>query len=254
MAVHLHAHLGAEMAQHVLAVIARRLALHHAGQARRIEAAEQQRGFHLSRGHRHLVLERHCIHRPFDRERQSPALARREPRPAGRQRLSDAAHRPAAQARVTGHHREERVARHDSGEQPCRGAGIAHIQHIRGLHQATDAAPGDAPFGPILHHLGAKRAHGGGGAQHVLPGQQTGDAGLADGQRAEHQGAMADGFVARHGDAAGERSGRAVGGQRPDGGSMHEICVSIVRNNLTVTPEAGMRRGLGRETRPPFPI
>ncbi len=73
----------------------------------------------------------------------------------------------------------------------------------------------------IMRDLGAQRAHGGGGAQHVLPGQQAGDAGLADRQRAEHQRAMADRLVARHGDPAVQRAWRPGGNKRAWGSFVH---------------------------------
>ena len=110
------------------------------------------------------------------------------------------------------------MAGEDAAEQAGGGAGIAHVEHVLRLDQAADAAAGDAPpAGCVVHDLGAEGAHGGGGAEHVLALQQALDMGFADGQAREHEGAMADAFIAGHGDAAGEGAGRAAAGQRSDG-------------------------------------
>ena len=119
---------------------------------------------------------------------------------------------PPPQRGVAGHHREDRVARQQAAEQAGGGAGIAHVEHVGRLDQAADAAAGDAPGArpPSCVDLGAQRAHGGGGAQHVLAFQQAGDLGGADGQRAEHQGAVADRLVAR---ARAKRPESGAGGR-----------------------------------------
>ena len=87
------------------------------------------------------------------------------------------------------------------------------------------------PSGCRACDLGAECAHGGGGAQHVLAFQQAGDAGLADRQGAEHQRAMADGFVARDRDAAGERRRGPTGEQLL--GCVHPGPISMEGVNLT---------------------
>ena len=55
--------------------------------------------------------------------------------------------------------------------------------------------------------VGAEGAHGGGGVEHVLAGQQAVDGGFADRDGAEHQRAMGDRLVARHPDGPGQRAG-----------------------------------------------
>ena len=68
-------HRGAEMAQHPLGVVARRLRLDHRGRPRRVEAGEQHRGFDLRRGHRQAVADRDRIGGAADGERQAAAFA-----------------------------------------------------------------------------------------------------------------------------------------------------------------------------------
>ena len=110
------------------------------------------------------------------------------------------------------------MAREHPGEQAGGGTGIAHVQHVLRLGQAAHAAAGHAPDAARMLHVRPQGTHGGGGAQHVLALQQALDARLADRQRAEHQGAVADGFIAGHPDAALQRGGRAVGGEGAGGG------------------------------------
>jgi hypothetical protein len=61
--------------------------------------------------------------------------------------------------------------------------------------------------------LGAERAHGIGGVEHVLAFEQPRDAGLSDRERAEDQRPMRDRFVAGDAGGAFERA-RAARGQR----------------------------------------
>ena len=205
-------HLGAEMAQHVFAVVAGRLGFLDPGDPGSIQPAQQERGLDLGRRHRHPVFERQGFPRALDRQRQPAALARGEPGTTGRQRIRHPAHRAAAQACVAGHHTKERMARQDAGQQPRRRARVAHVQHIGGLHQATHAPPRHAPGArTILCHLPAERPHRGGRAQHVLAFEQAADPRLANRQGAEHKGAVADRLVAGNGDGAPE-GGRGAGG------------------------------------------
>ena len=53
-----------------------------------------------------------------------------EPSAARLQRVRHPAHRTSAQAGVAGHDREQVVARQDAAKQPCRGPGVAHVQHV----------------------------------------------------------------------------------------------------------------------------
>ncbi len=75
-AAHRDRHLGAEVAQHALRVIARRLGLDHRGLSRRMQAGKQHGAFDLRRGDRQLVLDGDEIGRPARDERQPIAAAR----------------------------------------------------------------------------------------------------------------------------------------------------------------------------------
>ena len=109
------------------------------------------------------------------------------------------------------------MARPHAAEQTGGGAGIAHVEDVSGFGQAANATASDAPCAVgIVSHFSAQGTHGGGSAQHVFPRQQAGDAGFANRQRAKHQGAMADGLVARHDDLA------LHGGFGPSGGEWAE--------------------------------
>ena len=172
-----------------------------AGDARRVEPAQQDGGLHLRRR---------------DRQRGSRAAAR-PPRlrsASGRRPPARAVNRAphAASGSVTRRigrrrrlaspvmHREERVAGQDAAPAaarrcrncPCRA-------RPAGSPRPPTPRPATRQRRPRLaHHLGAQRAHRGGGAQHVLAFQQAGDARLAHREGAEHQRAMADGLVAGH--------------------------------------------------------
>ena len=67
-------HLGAEMGQHLLGVVARRLGLDHRGDAARVEAGEQHGRLDLGRGDRRPVEDRRRIARAFQRDRTAAAL------------------------------------------------------------------------------------------------------------------------------------------------------------------------------------
>ena len=75
-----HAHLGAEMAQQALGVIARGLGLDHGGLARGVEAGQQDGALHLRRGHRQAVLDGQHLVGADDGERQAAARAALEAR------------------------------------------------------------------------------------------------------------------------------------------------------------------------------
>ena len=90
-----------------------------------------------------------------------------------------------------------------------------------GSRKAADADTVNAPgalAGPLDGR--AQRPHGLGGVDHVLAFQQPGDAGLADRERAEDQGAVRDRLVAGHAHAALEGA-RAAGGERGWDGVIH---------------------------------
>ena len=82
-----------------------------------------------------------------------------------------------------------------------------------GCEQRAVAGAADDPFVAVLLDLRAHRLHRRAGAHHVLAFEQAGDAGLAGGQAAEHEGAVRDRLVARHARRARERlASRAAAG------------------------------------------
>ena len=209
------AQAGAEMLEHLLGVVAGRFLLDHRGRAGRGQARQQHRRLELRRRHRRLVFDRHRIAGALHHRRQAAALANLQRAGAHLlQRIEDAPHRPRAQAGVAVEGHGDRAAGHGAHRQPAAGSGVAEIERRRRLGEAADA---DAPHppGPLAGALddGAERLHGVGGADGVLALQHAGDAGFADRQRAEDQGAQRNRLVAGHAHAAGQRP-RAAGGQR----------------------------------------
>ena len=203
------------MAQHVFAVVAGGLGFLHAGEAGGVQAGQQHGGFHLGRGHRHPIFQRQRVDGALDRDGQATAPTRHEACASRGQGISHPPHRPGPQAGVAGHHREQRVRGQDTAQEARGGARVAHIQDIGGFGKAADASAGDTPDAVrVTGNLGPQRAHGTGGAQHVLPGQKAGNAGFANRQRTKHQGAVADRLVAGHSDMAMQRRGGAM---RPEG-------------------------------------
>ena len=87
--------------------------------------------------------------------------------------------------------------------------GLLAASLIAGMAQAADPAPAGQPKRAL-----DIEAHRGGRAQHILPLQQPADPGLAHRERAEHQGAMADGFITRNGEGPHKRGNRAGGAER----------------------------------------
>ena len=77
------------------------------------------------------------------------------------------------------------------------GAGIAAVDDVLGLEQPPTPTPSTRQR-PSRRSLdrGAEGAHGGGGGEHVLAFEQALDRGLADGERAQDQGAVRDRLVA----------------------------------------------------------
>jgi len=107
------------------------------------------------------------------------------------------------------------VGREDAEEEPRRGSGVAEIDDIIGLCKTAEPDPVDQPaavFG--ADDPGAHRAQRGRGCQHVLAFEEPRYLGAADGERAEHQRAVRNRFVARHPDRAGQRRRRARRDQR----------------------------------------
>jgi hypothetical protein len=136
-------------------------------------------------------------------------------------RIEDTVHRPLAERGVAVEGCDDRTARHCPHHQPAAGGGIAEIQHIRRLPEATDADPLHPPNGFGSAHDGrAQRPHSLAGVEHILALQETGYAGLAHRQRAEDERAVRDRLVARHAQAAAKRPA-AARGERDFRGIVH---------------------------------
>lgn len=111
------------------------------------------------------------------------------------------------------------MAGQNTGKQPRRRAGIAHVQHISRFAQLPDSRPGYDPERTLLLHLRTQRTHGGGGAQHVLAFEQMVNRGLSAREGGEHERTMADGLVTRHTDDTTQRGSGTRHGKRTGGGS-----------------------------------
>ena len=125
---------------------------------------------------------------------------------------------PAAERSVAVDLHRHVVAGDDAEHQPRAGTGVAEVERAVRLAQPADAAAGDAPLVADLLDRRAERLQRLGGVEHVLGLEQAREARDAGRQRAEHQGAVRDRFVARDTDAALEWAG-GTGGQGPEGGS-----------------------------------
>jgi hypothetical protein len=225
---------GAEMAQHQLGMVARRLGLDHAGFAGRVESGQQDRGFDLRRGDRQAVADRHRRRRADHRERQPAAVACRDRRTHLAQGRRHAFHGAAAQRCVAGEEGGDRMGRDQPHQETRAGAGIAHVDDVGRLREPADAATGDAPAPlAVLRDGRAERPHGRRRAQHVLALEQALDAGLADGERPQHQRAMRDRLVSRDAHASPDRAGGFGNQPRHD-------AMSLPRCRAGTVPETGL--------------
>ena len=121
------------------------------------------------------------------------------------QRLHHAAHRALLDGGVAVHGRGEALTGEDAAQQTGSRAGIAGVQLAlrRGQAVQADALYDDLLVGNIDGNAHFAEAVDGG--QAVLAHQKAGDMGGAAGQSAEHDGAVGDGFIARHGDLTAQR-------------------------------------------------
>ncbi len=181
-----HGHFRAEMAEHVLRMVAGGFGLLDLGEARGVEACEQHGGFHLGGGHWQPVGKRHRVAGADNRQRQAVASPGEKLRTCGLQGVDHPAHWAFAQRGVAGHHRIKLMGGENARQQPRGGAGIAHVQHIRRFGQAAESTARDQPIRTVAGDFGTQGLHGGSGAQHVLAFEQPRNAGLADGERAKH--------------------------------------------------------------------
>ena len=215
--------IGAEALQHPLGMVARRHRLDDGGDAFDIEAGQQHRRLHLRGRHGHAIDDRGHRVGAADGQRQAIAGARDDLGAHLPQRLQHAAHRPPRQRGIADEGGGEGMGAGDPDAKPHAGAGIAEIDDSLRFQQAAGSQPVDAPqaVAPALHAR-AEGAHGAGGRHDVLGFEQPGDAGFADGERAKHEGAVGDRFVAGNDDAAGQRS-RGSRAHRSGGGVCHGL-------------------------------
>src|SRR6516162_9823291 len=200
---------GAEVPQHALGVVARRLGLDDRGGPRGVETGEQYRRFDLGRGHRKTIADRYGVRCTFDGERQPSGFTGDEARTDAAQRLDDAAHRPPPQRRVAGNEGGDRVSGEDPEEKARRGSRIAEIEQVFRLGEGTDPDTVDGPStAPLIlgggSHGRAKRAQRSSGREHVLALEQARNFGPADSERTQHQCAVRDRFISGDANLAGE--------------------------------------------------
>ena len=115
------------------------------------------------------------------------------------QGLGHALHRPPGQRFVTRQDRIKGLPRQKAGEQAHGGAGIPQVQCLRRRLQTvqTDAVNGDPAIDGTLddHAHGLESLHR---RETILRLQKTADTGRTLGQRAQHDGTMRNGLVARN--------------------------------------------------------
>ena len=90
------------------------------------------------------------------------------------------------------------MAGHDAHHQPRAGAGIPEIEGGRRFDKPAKPRPGYDPIGALFLYVRAERPQSARRAKDVFRLKQTGDYRPALRQRTQHQGAVRDGFVARH--------------------------------------------------------
>src|SRR5207248_6544544 len=99
--------------------------------------------------------------------------------------------------------------REDAEKESGRGAGIAEIDHVVGLGKTAEPNPVDLPATVLsAADAGSHKAQRRRRRQHVLAFEESRYLGTADGQRAEHQRAVRNRFVAWYPDRAGDRCRR----------------------------------------------
>ena len=189
-------------------MIAARRGLDHPRLSRRVEAGEQHRRLHLGGRNRQPVLDRQRMPGTDQRKRQAAAAARHELRAHQLQRLDDPPHGAAPERAIAGQEGREPVARADARKQAHGGPGIAEVEHGARLGQPADAHPVHAPeavVGPLDGRPeSAKRTCR---RHHVVAFEQAAGTGFAHRERAQHQHAVGDGLVARHGAGPRQRAG-----------------------------------------------
>ena len=203
--------MGAEFGQHELGMVATRRRLRDARGAIGGKASEQNRGFHLGRCDRRIVIERLEVARAMNRERQRVLAFGQKLRAHPRKRARNATHGAAAKRIVAGELHVDIPRGKNAHEQTRRGAGIAAIDWLARrdgpLRAPTRDTAIQASIGSFFQiHLGAELAYRAKGAANVFRIEHARKARGAFGHRREKHRAMRNGFVARHRDAADKRA------------------------------------------------
>ena len=142
----LRTQFGAEIGQHLLGMVAARLALDDRGAAERVEPRQQDRRLDLRRGDRGAIFDRGRFGRSLEQDRAAPALGLFEHLRAHQdERIENAAHRALAQRGVAVEARGDAVAADHAHHQARAGAGIAEIQRAGRLEDRAEAHAANGP-------------------------------------------------------------------------------------------------------------
>ena len=179
-------HLGAEMSEHLLGMVARRFGLDNRGCAPRVEAGEKHGRFDLGRGDGSAIFDRRGIASALEHDGTAPALRLRENlRSHQLERIEDAPHRPLAERRVAVEGRGDPVAADDPHHQPRAGAGVAEIERFTRRQNRAEPGPANPPLtGPEPLDRRAERLAGLSGPEHVVAFEQPLNARFPAGQEA----------------------------------------------------------------------
>ena len=148
------------------------------------------------------------VRRATDLHRRA-SLVRVDARAHHLQRHRDALHRPAHQRLIADQRGIEALRREQPHHQAHRRAGIAHVERRRRGCETVHARA-------VQQHLGgcraldahAERPQRARRGEAVLAVEEAADVRVARGERAEHQRAVRDRLVARHGERAGDAAAR----------------------------------------------
>ena len=225
------AHRVAEAAQHALGVVTGRRRLGHRGAASGVQASQQQAGFNLGTGHRHVVGHAGQALTTFDGQRRTTFRTGLDDRTHFTQRLGHAIHRAFGQRSITGQRGVERLRSQQAGEQAHGGAGVTHVQRAGRRFQAmqADAMDGHAAVVRAFDdhaHVAECLQRG----QGIFAFEEAFDLGSAFSQRAQHDRTVRNGFVT--GDA--DTSGQAATGfcQENQIGRVHSVHIGPAGQNF----------------------
>ena len=175
-----------------------------------VQPREQQRGLQLRAGDRQRVTDATQWF-AVNHERRRATFAGCNLRAHQRQRLGHTAHRPLHQRRITNQFAGKRLPGQHPRHETHAGAAVADIQRGGGGAQVVQTgAMHRHPALAVMLNGNAHRLKGAHGGEAVLAFQKTADVRGAVGERAEHDGAVGNGFVAGHAHRAGQRRHRVA--------------------------------------------